>query len=90
MQSPQRVERISLEIPHEMLQTMPSHIALPMEQWIEKRCRLTGGRVDWFELPESDSRIISGRAPKEVVDLFCAIRIGYGRKVEDILSKEYE
>ena len=64
------LEKINMTLHGSMMEHVPSQIAHDMEQWIEKRCRLTGGRIDYFDLPTENSKVIIGSVPREVVDFF--------------------
>ena len=79
--------QVMLEKKH--VEEIPEYILVMFEEWITTRCRARGTKAVWLDLPLTESRIITGWLPEEVVDLICAVRIGSKQAIEDIVTKEY-
>lgn len=82
-------EKFTIVIHREAMEEIPEHLRQHMEGWMTWRCRSKNTRFERFEMPLTDSRMLTGNFPPEVIDLLCAIRVGHTKKVEEILTKEY-
>ena len=84
------IESITIHLTKERLADIPEHLIMIFEDWITKRCRATNTRVQWLDLPLEEAKVVTGRVPPEVADLLCALRVNHVKKIQEIMTKEYE
>lgn len=82
-------ETTTIFLSAEALHDMPLHVAIQLEEWIERRCRARGTKIFSIKIP-SRGCTYSGTIPEEVVDMFCAIRLGATKKIEQLALADYQ
>ena len=83
-------ERIAIQLHAAHVADIPNELIDKFEAFITERTRKANGRLDWFDQPREETKFISGFAPPEVIDLLCAIRLGHTKKIEAIMTHDYE